>query len=124
MRRLILLSLFAATWACSSSTGPAPTSIAVRVRDDAGVPVASMPVRVMFGSSRLDSRTRDDGTVNIAVSSSGSYLVWVVPRAGYIGSADALSKTIEVSPNSVAVVDFTVIRQGTSTADPPVGGYQ
>ena len=77
-----------------------------------------IPVTATLSSTRVDASTRGDGTVEIRVPEAGTYLVRVLPRAGYLGSTPALSKSVTVDYNGRAAVDFTVHRAGVSTADP------
>jgi hypothetical protein len=118
MRRLILTLLVAGGIACESSTGTESSVISVVVRDDRGAPVDRMPVSATLSSTRVDASTRGDGRAEIRVPEPGTYLVRVLPRAGYVGSTPALSKSVTVDDNVRATVDFTVHREGVSTADP------
>lgn len=77
-----------------------------------------MPVAAILSTMRLDKSTGSDGTVHIHVADPGLYLVRVTPRAGYLGSTPALSKSVTVAANARVTVDFTVHREGVSTGDP------
>lgn len=124
MRRLVQLSLLMMLASCDAgrTTRPESPRLTVRVVDDRGIPVSRMPVRVMISSAEpLAASTNLDGRVDISVPVAGVYLVWVVPRIGYLGGTPGLSKSIAVTGAAVALVDFTVHREGVSTADPPTG---
>lgn len=120
MRQLIVALIVAAGTACESGTGTDPRSpvISVVVRDDRGLPVERMPVMAILSTTRVNVSTRRDGTADIRVPDAGTYVVQVTPRAGYVGSTPALSKSVTVSANGKVTVDFTVHREGVSTADP------
>lgn len=122
MRPLVLMSLIVSVAACSgNSTQPTSMVINVTVRDDRGAPVDRMPVTVTVSeANQVNTRTRRDGTVGIGIAGEGVYLVRVIPRAGYVGSAPGLTKTVRISANEDAAVSFTVYREGVSTAEPPV----
>ena len=77
-----------------------------------------MPVAAILSTTRVDVSTGNDGTADIRVPDAGTYLIRVTPRAGYLGSTPALSKSVTVGANARVTVDFTVHRQGVSTGDP------
>lgn len=127
MRRLVIAGLLAAFSACKpeTSAGPEPTTVInVRVRDDIGAPVDRTQIIVTMSATRLDSRTRRDGTADINVGDAGVYMVRVVPRAGYIGEAQPIIKTVRVDSNSTATVDFTLNRAGTALPNFPTPAGQ
>jgi hypothetical protein len=122
MHRAVVASMLIAICGCDSGnqTGPASALINVRVRDDVGMPVDRMPVRVtMSTEDPLVTRTGADGTVDVRVTEGGVYRVWVVPREGYLAGIESLSKTISVSVNDNATVDFIVHRATVSTDPRP-----
>ena len=114
--------IISAVTACGSGTGTDPQSpvITVVVRDDRGVPVERMPVMAILSTTRVNVSTGRDGTADIRVPDAGTYLVQVTPRAGYVGSTPALSKSVTVDANGKTKVEFTVHREGVSTADPVI----
>ena len=120
MRQLIAALMIVTATACESGAGPDAQSavISVVVRDDRGVPVNRMPVAAIFSTTRVDVSTGNDGTADIRVPDPGTYHIRVTPRAGYLGSTPALSKSVTVDANARVTVDFTVHRQGVSTGDP------
>lgn len=122
MRPLVLVPLLVGLAACSgNSTQPTSMVINVSVRDDRGVPVDRMPITVKVSeATRVNTRTRRDGTVGVGVAGEGVYQVTVIPRTGYIGSTNGLSKTVQIAANENAAVSFTVYREGVSTAEPPI----
>jgi hypothetical protein len=98
--------------------------INVTVRDDRGVPVDRMPITVKVSeANRVNTHTGRDGTVVVGVADEGVYQVTVIPRTGYVGSTNGLSKTVRISANENAAVSFTVHREGVSTADPPIATW-
>lgn len=121
MRPLILASLLVAAACDGGGTGPEATAITVRVHDDRGVPVVRTQVIVTTAASRrLDAHTRGDGTVDFGVADAGVYRVWVIPRAGYVGGTDSLSRSVTVGANARVTLDFTVHREGAEPSDPLV----
>lgn len=122
MRGVIRGLLIAGVSACSSGspTSPQGPVLAVRVIDDAGAPVNRMPIAVrMFEATRIDGRTGIDGSADIRLSEAGTYEVRIIPRAGYVGGIEPLSKTVTVEANGSVSLTFTVHREGVSTANPP-----
>lgn len=122
MRRLVIVGLLATLGACKTETpiGPEATSVInVRVRDDIGAPVDRTHIIVTMSATRLDSRTGRDGTADIDVGDAGVYMVRVVPRAGYVGEAQPIMKTVRVDSNTIATVDFTLNRAGTTSPNSP-----
>jgi hypothetical protein len=117
MRRLLLLLAVAG---CAASS-PGSAGISVNVRDENGSPVARTQVRVSLPSGIADRGTDDNGNVTVDVPSSGSYRVQVIPREGYVSSAN-LTKDVTVYEMERATVDFTMHRAGVSTAE-PIGYY-
>ena len=119
MRNLLLIPVLAVAVACSSATSPEGTVINVTVRDDRGVAVSRMPVTVSSSSgSRVETRTKGDGTVDVRVAAGGAYSISVVPREGYLAGQDPLLKNVSVAMNETATVGFTVQRSAVSTAEP------
>ncbi len=127
MRRLVIAGLLATLAACKSetSTGPQATSVInVRVRDDSGAPVDRTQIILTMSATRLDSHTRKDGTADFNVGEAGVYMVRVVPRAGYLGEAQPIIKTVRVDANTTATVDFTLNRAGNALPNFPTPAGQ
>ena len=119
MRIALLSALILGLAGCDGgSTGPEAPAIIVRVVDDIGDPVDRIHVIIALApADRIDARTRGDGTTRVAVPGAGDYEVRVIPRAGYLGTPGATSRTVTVGPGGTATADFTVHRE--SLAPPP-----
>ena len=121
MRPVLLLSLLLGVAACDGgrSLGPESARVTIRLQDDRGVPVGRTQVIVTQPSgTRLVGRVGDDGTTTITVDAGGVYRVQVIPREGYVGGTDALSKEVSVAEHAMVLVSFTVHRAG-GTGEPP-----
>lgn len=121
MRLLALSSLLVALVACDAGrgTGPEATRVTVRLQDDRGEPVGRTQIIVTQSSgARLIGRSGSDGTAEIAVTEGGVHRVQVIPRDGYVGGTDALSKEVTVAEHAMVLVSFTVHRVG-GTGEPP-----
>jgi hypothetical protein len=120
MRPVLLLSLLLGVAACDGgrSLGPESARVTIRLQDDRGVPVGRTQVIVTQPSgARLVGRSDDAGTADIAVAEGGVYRVQVIPREGYVGGTEALSKEVTVAANATVLVYFTVHRAG-ATGEP------
>ena len=121
MRPVLLSSLLVGLAACNADggTGPASARVTVRLQDDRGVPVGRTQVIVTQPSgAQLVGRVGDDGTATITVDAGGVYRVQVIPREGYVGGTEALSKEVSVAEHAMVLVSFTVHRAG-GTGEPP-----
>ena len=125
MRKLLLLGLAAglSAFGCRDGTAPDAHAIEVRVTDDRGAPVDRMRVVVSLShTDRVRALTRKNGIVRIGVREPGSYLVTVIPRAGYIGAPGTLATTVVVADER-STVGFTVHREGWVPPPPIDEGY-
>lgn len=126
MRKLYLMFLVVGVAGCDSSRGTSPEStvINVRLRDDLGAPAGRNQVVVTQSeTNRVNARTRDDGMADIHVLEAGVYSVRVVPRDGYVGTMESLSKSVSVAANEKVVVEFTLYRAARSEPNPPPPGW-
>ena len=122
MRPLVLLSLLATIAACDAgrSVGPESARITVRLKDDRGEPVdRTQIILTRAATPSVITRSGSDGNADIAVADAGVYRVQVIPREGYVGGTEGLSKEVTVSAHATTMVWFTVHRAGSSGAEPP-----
>jgi hypothetical protein len=121
-RHLVAAFLLAGALACDhgGSTGPGSTMISVRARDDVGHSAGRNPILVVRSEATpVTSQTGADGTVDIEVAGAGTYRVTIIPRDGYFGGLDSLSKSVTVLAHARTTVEFTLYRAGSV---PPEGG--
>src|SRR4051794_13998751 len=114
MRLLIVSSLLVLAAACdmSRAAGPAQTVIHVQVRDDIGKPVVRTAVIVTSSSAgRVQTRTGDDGAVDVRFENGGSFHVEALPKSGYVHN-NGLARDVTVNMNERLVVDFYMARGG------------
>lgn len=125
MRPLLVLSLLLGVAACDAGKGIAPDApvILVRLQQEGGVPVGRTQVILTQASgAEIVTRSRDDGTVQIAVDAAGVHRVRVIPREGFIGREGTLTRDVAVAPGARTVVDFTLYPVGRTgePGEPPL----
>ena len=119
MRSMIRSFILLGIVACGSATSPSSTTLNVRLLDDAGTPAGRNHIIVsQSGKADVHSQSGSGGTATLRLAGGGTYQITVVPRNEYIGGTD-LSKSVMVSDNGQASVDFTLHRAAISTAEQP-----
>ena len=115
MRNLLSVVLVSLLAACDPGgrLGPDATLISVRVRDDAGAAAGRNEVVITRpDAARVDARTGGDGNADIELAGPGTYVVRVIPRAGYVAGTDPLTKTVTVDARTRTELRFTLYRTG------------
>jgi hypothetical protein len=136
MRRLSSSSLwvtvgatFLGAAACAGPTAPDGPRITIWVLDGGRAVSRTRVIVTSTEGAAAPERTAltgDDGVATVDVPAAGLYTVRVLPRGGYRGGQDPLTKTVTLAGAGAVTVSFTVLAEGASDwprpTDNPAGG--
>lgn len=125
-RQLFFIPALLAATACNAGTPVSPDSVRlnIRLRNDAGGTAGRNQVLVTRTDGASGSHQASiDGSGDITLTGPGTYLVRVIPRAGFV-STPQLRREVTVSTGERLTVSFTLYREGMPTDYwPPIEGW-
>ncbi|MEO5588620.1 MAG: hypothetical protein ABIS03_03450 [Gemmatimonadaceae bacterium] len=111
MRQFVVIGVLACVAACSGGSTAPGSSINIRLLDDSGQPAGRNQVLVVPSTgAKFTAHTGHDGMTNVPITAGGTYKITVIPRDGFVGGNDPLTKSVMADIASNSAVQFILYR--------------